>query len=158
MTLALADFPPGEAAAILGWVRTVEEASNWASVPLLRLRPGIFADWHAEEGVVPLVGRLEGELCCYGEIWEDPPEHEAELARIIVEPSRRGRGIGRAFIALLAAEARRRGFQQVWVRVVPENLAAVACYRAAGFVRAGRKEERLFNVDQPRAYVWMSLP
>jgi hypothetical protein len=31
----------------------------------------------------------------------------------------------------------------------------VACYRAAGFVRTTPAQEDTFNVDQPRAYVWM---
>jgi ribosomal protein S18 acetylase RimI-like enzyme len=159
LKLALADFRAEDAAVILGWAETVEEAANWASVPLLTLRSGIFADWHAEEGVEPFVGLLEGgETCCYGEIWKDPQGQEAELARIIVAPSRRGLGIGRTFVSLLAAEVRRCGFQEVWLRVVPENRAAIASYRAAGFVRASKEEERQFNLEQPRDYVWLSLP
>ena len=35
------------------------------------------------------------------------------------------------------------------------NASALACYGNAGFVRATPAEEREFNVDQPREYVWM---
>jgi RimJ/RimL family protein N-acetyltransferase len=42
-----------------------------------------------------------------------------------------------------------------WARVVPGNVAAAACYRAAGFVRAAPVEEATLNVDQERVYVWM---
>jgi ribosomal-protein-alanine N-acetyltransferase len=155
--LALADFRDENAAAVLGWVRTVQEAADWASVPFLRLRPAIFEEWHAEHGVVPSVGLLDGEPCAYGEIWEDREQREAELARIIVAPTRRGQGIGRAFVARLAAEARGRGFADVWVRVVPGNEPAIACYRAAGFVRASAEVEHACNLEQERDYVWMQL-
>jgi RimJ/RimL family protein N-acetyltransferase len=43
----------------------------------------------------------------------------------------------------------------VWLRVVPQNAAAIACYAAAGFVRATVEEEVEFNEGQPRAYEWM---
>ena len=56
---------------------------------------------------------------------------------------------------LLTAEARRRSFGEVWLRVVPENAAARRSYAAAGFVRASSDEEATFNAGQPRAYVWM---
>jgi ribosomal protein S18 acetylase RimI-like enzyme len=69
----------------------------------------------------------------------------------------RGRGLGRTLIAMLAAEARRMGFVDIWVRVVPSNAAALACYRAAGFERTDGTEEAMFNAGQPRVYVWMRL-
>jgi RimJ/RimL family protein N-acetyltransferase len=47
---------------------------------------------------------------------------------------------------------------EVWLRVVPWNEPALACYRAAGFVRAAAEAERLFNEGQPQEYVWMQLP
>jgi [ribosomal protein S18]-alanine N-acetyltransferase len=45
----------------------------------------------------------------YGDVWADPVEHEAELARIVVDPARRGAGLGRRLVSLLADEARRVG-------------------------------------------------
>ena len=54
-------------------------------------------------------------------------------------------------VSLLTTEARRRGFEDVWLRVRAENEQAIACYRAAGFVRASEAEEAAFNVGQPCA-------
>lgn len=157
MKLALEDFREADGVTVIGWLRTAEEAEQWASLPFPGPQPPVFQEWHAAEGVLPFVGRLGGELCAYGEIWEDPEENEAELARIVVAPARRGEGIGRAFVSLLAAEARRRGWQDVWLRVVAENAPAIACYRGAGFARASADEERAFNLGQKREYVWMRL-
>ncbi len=77
-----------------------------------------FARWHAEAGVHPYV-LADGDPVAYGEVWEDREEDEAELARVIVAPPMRGRGVGRTLIASLAGEARAMGFDEIWVRVVP---------------------------------------
>jgi len=157
VNLVLGDFREEHAEAVAGWVQSAEEALGWASVPFLRLRPAVLAEWHAEPGVVPCVGLLDGTLCAYGQVWEDRDEDEAELAKVIVAPDLRGRGIGRAFVALLADEARRRGFPEVMLRVARGNRAAFACYQGAGFVRVSPQEEAAFNDDQPQHYVWMRL-
>jgi ribosomal protein S18 acetylase RimI-like enzyme len=94
----------------------------------------------------------------YGEIWEDPDEDEAELARLIVDPAQRGRGIGHALATALLAEARRLGGVDVCLRVVPDNEPALRAYAAAGFARATADEDEAFNPGQPAAYVWMRAP
>ena len=94
----------------------------------------------------------------YGEIWEHPDADEAELARLIVDPARRGRGLGRLLATLLLAEARRLGWADVWLRVVPDNEPALRAYAAAGFRRATPAEELAFNAGQPADYVWMRAP
>jgi ribosomal protein S18 acetylase RimI-like enzyme len=116
--------------------------------------------WHAGPDVVPFVfvetdGTGGERLVGYGELWEDRELDEAELARLVVDPVQRGRGHGRALTRALAVEARRRGFEEVWLRVVPENAAAIRAYAAAGFVRTTPEDEAEFNAGQPRVYVWM---
>jgi len=91
----------------------------------------------------------------YGELWEDRDLDEAELARLVIAPALRGKGHGRALTRALADEAHRRGFAEVWLRVVPENAAARRAYEAAGFARATADEEVEFNIGQARTYVWM---
>jgi ribosomal protein S18 acetylase RimI-like enzyme len=155
--LALRDFRQDDATAVLGWVQSAGEALAWASVPFLRMSPAVLEEWHALPGVVPCVARLGGELCAYGQVWEDHAEDEAELARVIVAPERRGQGLGREFVALLAVEARRRGFRSIVTRVVRGERAAFAVYRSAGFLRMDREEEASLNLDQDLDYVWMRL-
>ena len=157
VNLALGDFREDDAATVVGWVQSAGESLAWASVPFLRLTREILEEWHAQPGVVPCVGVLDGEVCAYGQVWEDRAEDEAELARIIVAPDRRWQGVGRAFVALLASEARRRGFRSIVVRIVRGERAAFSSYRGAGFVRMSPDEEAMLNGDQDQDYVWMRL-
>jgi [ribosomal protein S18]-alanine N-acetyltransferase len=114
-----------------------------------------FARWHADSEVVPFVWIDGQRVIGYGELWEDRSLDEAELARLVIEPNKRGRGHGRALTRALADEARRRGFGAVWLRLRPENSPARRAYEAAGFARATPEEEAEFNAAQPHVYVWM---
>jgi len=59
---------------------------------------------------------------------------DAELKRMYVDPSRRGRGIGRALLAALEAEARALGARRLVLETGIRQTAALALYRNAGFV------------------------
>jgi ribosomal protein S18 acetylase RimI-like enzyme len=150
-------FDRADAARILSWARTPEERDAWASITQTDPDVSILDRWHAEDDVHPF-GLVQGyRVIGYGEIWEDPEEHEAELARLIVDPAERGRGAGRSMVRLLVGRARALGYEEVWVRVLPSNAPAIRAYAAAGFVRTTPQEESRFNRGQPRAYVWMRL-
>lgn len=143
----------GAAVTVAAWVTSPEEAMRWSGVTTWPVPAELFATWHAEADTAPFLLVDDGEAVAYGELWED--EAEIELARLLVDPSLRGRGVGRRLVAALVAEAHRRGFDEVWLRVVPENEPAIRCYAAAGFVRAPAAEEAEFNRPQPREYAWM---
>jgi [ribosomal protein S18]-alanine N-acetyltransferase len=157
MQLRLEPFQEEHAAIVLGWVGSAEEAERWASVGSRALEPALFREWHADPEVVPFVCLDGAAPVGYGEVWEDRQANEAELARILVDPALRGRGIGRRLTVLLGERARAAGFEEVWLRVVPDNEQALAAYRAAGFERASSDEEASFNAGQPCEYVWMKL-
>jgi [ribosomal protein S18]-alanine N-acetyltransferase len=148
-------FDPACAPLVSAWIRTSEEAEAWASLTGNAVTPELFARWHADDDVHPFL-LYENELPVgYGELWSDDGAREVELARLVVAPDERGRGLGSELAAMLCAEARRRFPYQVWLRVVPENTVAIAAYARAGFVRASAADEEAFNRDQPRTYVWM---
>jgi ribosomal protein S18 acetylase RimI-like enzyme len=153
----LVPFDGSHAASVLGWARSPEERLAWASLAGDEADPSVFRRWHADPDVHPFMLLAGGELSGYGEIWEDADSGEAELARLIVPPDRRGRGVGRVLTTMLVERAIEAGLVVVWVRVVPTNAPALACYRGAGFVRASPQEEADFNHGQPREYVWMRL-
>jgi [ribosomal protein S18]-alanine N-acetyltransferase len=155
--LTVGDFRSEHAETILDWVRSAEDALAWAEVPFLRVGPPVLAAWHAEPEIVPCVAWLHGELCAYGQVWEDQTEREAEVTRVIVAPELRGRGVGRSFARSLATEATRRGFGVVLARTTRPNRAAFACFRAAGFARMDRADEVAMNVDQSEDYVWLQF-
>jgi len=58
---------------------------------------------------------------------------KAELLSVAVAPSSRGRGYGRALVAEVTAELRRRGSDGVRVVVAADNHAARALYLSCGF-------------------------
>jgi ribosomal protein S18 acetylase RimI-like enzyme len=118
----------------------------------------VFARWHAEPGVRAYLLTLDQVPAGYGEIWEDKNDIEAELARLIVDPAVRGRGLGRLLATLLLTEARRLGWADVWLRVVPDNEPALRAYAAVGFARATFDEESAFNIGQPVGFVWLRAP
>jgi ribosomal protein S18 acetylase RimI-like enzyme len=115
------------------------------------------AAWAAEAGVYSFGLYEEAELIAYGELWVDHDEAEVELARLIVDPARRGRGVGRLLVAQLSMVARAM-YPNVFLRVHPANAAALRCYGAAGFERATAQQEAQWNAEQPVPYVWLTQP
>ena len=100
----------------------------------------------------------EGALVGYGELWVDPEEDEVELARLIVDPARRGKGHGKQLTRELMAKAAATDLSVTMLRTTPDNLVAIGCYLACGFVRLTPEEEAVWNEGQRRAWVWMRLP
>ena len=94
----------------------------------------------------------------YGELWLDAEEDEVELARLIVDPSRRRTGLGRQLVARLVGAAEGTGLGACLLRVVPDNAPARALYRIAGFLEVDPERAAEWNVGQPTAYLWMEWP
>jgi ribosomal protein S18 acetylase RimI-like enzyme len=65
-------------------------------------------------------------------------EPQAFIAYMAVEPSSRGKGIGRALLAAAEDEARRRGLPYISLMVTEDNAAARAIYERAGYVTERR--------------------
>ncbi|MDI4659359.1 GNAT family N-acetyltransferase, partial [Xanthobacter autotrophicus] len=80
---------------------------------------------------------------------------EVELARLIVDPTRRREGIGRRLVEVLLALAREHGRSDCFLRVVPDNTAARALYRSTGFVEVDEASMLEWNQGQPTTYTWM---
>jgi len=118
----------------------------------------VFRRWHADPDVHPFVLCQGDSLLGYGEVWIDPAEREVELARIIVAPPHRGRGVGRELVHLLLKRAASSGFRDAFVRVFPDNTAAIACYLGAGFSMVSTTEQQQYNAGQPVDYLWMRTP
>ncbi|MCI0362757.1 MAG: GNAT family N-acetyltransferase [Phycisphaerales bacterium] len=58
----------------------------------------------------------------------------AELKRMYVSPAMRGKGLGRSLVAALEAEARTLGVRRLVLETGPRQTAALALYRASGFL------------------------
>lgn len=70
---------------------------------------------------------------------------EAEVLTLGVAAAHRGRGIGRALLALAMAEAARRGARQMFLEVGEDNAPARALYESLGFLGVGRREQYYRN-------------
>ena len=56
-----------------------------------------------------------------------------------MEPAARRRGLGRRLLLLALQAGRKMGMQKAILEVREGNVAALALYRASGFVQAGRR-------------------
>ena len=156
---ALRGFRESDAREVAGWPTSGEEVHRWAgSLIGWPVDASVFGLWHADPEVKPYV-MCEGETPVgYGEVWVDEDEREVELARIIVRPTNRGRGMGKLLVRLLLDRASLYGHPDALVRVVPDNDAALACYQGAGFTAISEPEREEFNRGQPVDYIWMHYP
>jgi ribosomal-protein-alanine N-acetyltransferase len=83
----------------------------------------------------PVVVRGEGGVIAYAVAWFIVDE--LHVGNVAVRPDAQGRGIGRAVLAELVAEARRRGMVRATLEVRPSNATALALYESFGFRRIG---------------------
>lgn len=154
---SLLEFTDSDAREVASWATSIEEVRRWAGSAVgCPVDASVFRSWHADPDVRPYVMREGETLVGYGELWID--KQEVELARIIVGPTSRGRGVGRRLIRLLLERATRSGFPEAFVRVVPDNDVATACCRSAGFSSVPEPARKLYNRGQPVDYVWMRHP
>ena len=63
--------------------------------------------------------------------------------RLVVEPARRGEGIGRTLLRAVAESACTAGLGHVTLKVSPTNVAAVRFYETLGFKREKLEKENL---------------
>jgi ribosomal protein S18 acetylase RimI-like enzyme len=155
----LREFRDAHAREISRWPTSMEEVRRWAgSGTGFPVDVSVFRLWHAEPDVKPYVLCDGDALVGYGEVWVDEAEREVELGRIIVRPASRSRGVGRRFVRLLLQRAALSGLPDAFVRVVPDNHAAIACYRSAGFSPVSQSLREQYNRGQPVDYVWMHHP
>jgi ribosomal protein S18 acetylase RimI-like enzyme len=156
---SLREFRESDALEVARWPSSLDEVRRWAgSDPGWPVDVAVFGRWHADPDVRPYILCDREEPIGYGEVWVDGPEQEVELARIIVSPDQRGRGVGRRLVRQLLERAALAGLPDAFVRVVPENAAAIGCYRGAGFSPVSESERGEFNRGQPVDYVWMHYP
>ncbi len=108
--------------------------------------------YRLERGLVPLLGREDlgrawlidvnevpvGYLVlCFGYSLEKGGR-DAMVDEFFIEPSHRGRGLGRRALELALAEVRKQGIVSVFLEVDRDNEPARRLYAAAGFRQRGQ--------------------
>jgi ribosomal protein S18 acetylase RimI-like enzyme len=134
--LRLLPVRPEHADLIATWITDEREAFWLAPRTAPPLTPAKIRAW-AHPLAEPLVlADAEGDICAYGELnLLDRTRGEFWLGHLIVDPARRGRGLGRALTCGLAERGfALRGARRITLVVFAENQPAIACYRRSGFV------------------------
>jgi len=157
----LQTFDPVHAELVASWAVGDEVVRAWCAVEVDRVPADVVAGWSRADDVEAfLLGDDAGLLLAYGELWLDDEEGEVELARLLVAPEHRGRGVGRALTRALSRRAHESHpeLPAVILRVRPENEQAIRCYTGAGFVAVPEDEQASWNEGQRVDYHWMVLP
>jgi RimJ/RimL family protein N-acetyltransferase len=159
--IRLIPFTASDIERLLGWIRSPEELRLWTAssfgFPLTRehieghLRDSaergdrrIFKA--VEEGREEAVGHIE-----LGAI--DPRNRAVRIGRVLVDPGRRGQGLGAAMMrAALAVAFRDLGMHRVELGVFDANPAAIACYERVGFRRDGVRRDSFLASTEPARY------
>lgn len=76
---------------------------------------------------------------------------EAEILTLAVRPGARRKGYARGLVEAAAALARAAGVRQLYLEVAEDNAAALALYRATGFVEVGRRPGYYARRESPDA-------
>ncbi|WP_432479014.1 GNAT family N-acetyltransferase [Nocardioides sp. GXQ0305] len=158
--MRLEPFPAAQAALVSGWAPTPGEVRSWCARSEAPVPPEVVASWgEADDVEAFLLVDDHGVPLGYGELWLDDDEGEVELARLLVDPARRGEGVGRRLTRLLAEQARdaHPDLPTVCLRVLPDNVAGHRAYEAAGLAFVDPDTEAAWNAGQPTAYRWMVL-
>lgn len=107
--------------------------------------------------MVPHLGRGDGTLHT-GEIEGSAAAHAklvvhgaaAHLGHVLVDPSHRGRGLGRWLVEALLALAAERGCDRVTLNVFDVNMPALRVYERAGFSEVARTRDAHRAADGSR--------
>ena len=116
------------------YAQELERRGGWlevAELPVIGV-VGFSCTWHVPRNTGQRVPAVRAPA--------RPPEaFEAHLLRIAVDPRQRNAGIGRDLLGALLARATAAKAEHITLEVASANEAAIALYRAAGFVEIGRR-------------------
>jgi ribosomal protein S18 acetylase RimI-like enzyme len=65
---------------------------------------------------------------------------QVQLQRLYIQPSAQGQGIGKSLVARIGEEAKKQGFENLWLGVYEKNYRAINVYERLGFTRVGTHE------------------
>lgn len=149
--IELEPFRPADTGRLQGWVRTPEELMRWTGAglvfPLDRAQIEAVLERSAASGGSVWRVCEQGRTVGHVELHPDRGHPTATIARVLVAPGRRGRGIATAAmrrVVEIGFDERR--LHRLELRVLDGNDAAIACYARVGFAVEGRlRESRLLD-------------
>jgi ribosomal protein S18 acetylase RimI-like enzyme len=128
---------------VMTWIPDAESCMIWAG-PKVRFPLELEQLYQAIEFEKIRTYSLddEKELLALGQIriFENNRGH---LARIVVNPSSRGKGIGQFFVKELISTARKLNCQTISLHVIKDNSIAIRLYKNLGFITPSRQPDNL---------------
>ena len=154
--MELRGFDDGYGVQVAGWALDEKEVALLSGRVVYPFPDELLASWRTVDSDIHPYLLFDGERPVgYGEVWLDDEEDEVELARIIVDPEVRGRGVGGELVRALLGPALNAGYSEVFLRVRPENAAAIRAYHGSGFVDVPAALMEEWNDGQQVPYRWM---
>jgi RimJ/RimL family protein N-acetyltransferase len=159
--ILLIPFTSADVDRLLGWIRSPEELLLWTAssfgFPLTREHiEGHLRD-SAERGDRKIFKAVEEERTeAVGHIELgaiDPRNRSVRIGRVLVDPARRGQGLGAAMMrAAVDMAFRELGAHRVELGVFDVNPAAIACYERVGFRHDGVRRDSFLASAEPVRY------
>lgn len=138
----LEGFQPHQAATVASWVRSDAELFWLAPGTSPPITAAKVIAWTERRGRGYAFHARQGrQMVAYAELNAMPRDpRDLWIGHVLVDPLRRRQGIGRLLTETLIqrAFAQERAWRLSLV-VFPDNLAALRCYRAAGFCERGEE-------------------
>lgn len=157
--MELRAFEDRYSALVAGWASSAQEVSLLSGRDEFPFPVEILGSWRKVADDILAYLYFDGETPIgYGELWLDDEEDEVELARIVVAPDLRGKGIGTEFVRALLEPALAAGYADVFLRVRPDNEPAIRAYLRAGFQPVDEALAAEWNEPQPIDYTWLQYP
>ncbi len=157
--MELRGFETGYDAVVAGWATTAQEVGLLAGKVEWPFPVELVRNWRkVDDDIQPYLYYDRERPVGYAELWLDAEEDEVELARIILAPEVRGKGLGPVFVRALLGPALDSGYSDVFLRVRPDNVPAIRTYERVGFLRVADELAAEWNKAQPIAYTWMQYP
>lgn len=130
--------------ALVVQMATIQAAVGWLTVPP-RAEIVAWLDGVLASGARVVAAHNEqGQLVGFG-YWARQAAvvltHSAEVRKVMVHPAVQGRGVGRAVVAALVADAAAAGVELLLLDVRGNNHGALRLYTSLGFVVSGRRPD-----------------
>jgi ribosomal protein S18 acetylase RimI-like enzyme len=126
---------------VLSWVHTARECELWAGArvpfPLGLHTLAASIDFPHQGGLVLPEGN---DIVAFGQI-VSKTHRRAHLARLIVAPDCRGRGLGTLLVTQLITRTQASGCRLTSLNVDPSNTTAIGLYSKLGFTDAKRPDD-----------------
>ncbi len=160
MTLCLTDFDAKYAPLIATWVRNDRELEWLAPRTTPPLTAAKVMAWGRErEHRFLLWDAVAGAPVGYSELNEMPGDRDAYwIGHFLVDPGRRGRGIGKRFVqALLHHGFEAWNAREVSLVVFPENHSAIRCYELNGMLSMGMEFKYFKETRRRHEFLRMAI-